>query len=211
MYSCILWLNSKSIYRPYSHGPTLNCTQWTNDRIENKKQKTNYAKGKVNKAPKNETEESADKLALDWLMEDVDVKIFENPFESKLHCGEEMKDMLKDPKNVQDGFDDFSEDEIIMCANKNTDLITLLKPCQLNYILTSEKIIKSLESKTIVKLLEDDTFIQIIQKDIPFETMAKLVQIRPEIVTKLRKDYPAARYISSLLKNVHFLKRLPKK
>ena len=62
-----------------------------------------------------------------------------------------------------------------------------------------------------MKLLEDDAFIQIIQKDIPFETMAKLVQIRPEIVTKLRKDYPAARYISSLLKNVHFLKRLPKK
>ena len=161
---------------------------------------------KVDKAQKNETEESA----LDWLLQDVDVKLFETPVESKLHCGDEMKDMLKDPKDVQDGFDDFSEHEIIMCANKNTDMIILLKPCQLNYILTSEKIIKSLESETILRLLGNDAFIQIIRKDIPFQTMAKLVQIRPEIVTKLRKDYPAARYISSLLKNVHFLKRLPK-
>ena len=121
-----------------------------------------------------------------------------------------MKDIVKGRENVQSEFDRSTDDEIIKCANENTNPIFYLKPCQLNHILTTEKIVRSLESKTILGLLENDTFIEMIRKDIPFLTMAKLVQIRPEIMTKLRTDYPAARYISSLLKNFRFVKRLPK-
>ena len=162
----------------------------------------------MDKVPKNETEDE-ELAALSWLEEDVDVKIFENPVESK-HCGEEMKSILNGPENIQSEFDRSSDVEIITCANKNIDSIIYLKPCQLNYILTNEKIVNSLESETILGLLENETFVQIIQKDIPFPTMAKLVQMRPEIVTKLCIHYPAARYITSLMKNVHFLKRIPK-
>ena len=99
--------------------------------------------------------------------------------------------------------------EFSSSVNANPEVFNNVDDCLLNYILNLNQVILALNENVLDSFVKSEKLAKRLI-NIPHETIAKLIQVKPEFLRKINETSPHQNFIKTLLKNKSFIKKLPK-
>ena len=114
------------------------------------------------------------------------------------------------PEQISGGFHPKNVEKAIHFLNCGSSFANLVTICQLNHTLNWKDVISKVQTETIKEMLMDKEFTRRLQEEIPYETLAKLMQLKREFASFITRDSLMYKHTRCLLKNRNFMKLLPK-